>query len=155
MRIMHRLTLKNLKMNKSRTVITIIGIALSMVLITIITNSTESLKESLYDFVMRTNGNYDVSFDMEEPTSENIEKINLNRNTEEVYLYQVIGASPFKNSTSKFREYIFMNSYSENFYEKCYDFYLKEGHYTKNPMRLFFQEILWSILPRNISRAIS
>ena len=133
MRIMHRLTLKNLKMNKSRTVITIIGIALSMVLITIITNSTESLKESLYDFVMRTNGNYDVSFDMEEPTSENIEKINLNRNTEEVYLYQVIGASPFKNSTSKFRKYIFMNSYSENFYEKCYDFSLKEGHYPQKP----------------------
>ena len=133
MKIMHRLTLKSLRMNKSRTVITVVGIILSMALITIVANSVSSLRESLYNQCLKSNGNTDVYLYSEKPTSENIEKIKLNRNTEEVYLEQVIGASPFKDSSSKFREYIFMNSYSENFYEKCYDFSLKEGHYPQKP----------------------
>ena len=133
MKIMHRLTLKSLRMNKSRTVITIVGIALSMALITIIANSTESLRKSLYDFNMRIHGNFDVTLHMEEPTSDNIEKIKLNRNTEEVYLEQLIGAASFDDSTSKFRNYIYMNSYSENYFEKAYDFALEEGHYPQSP----------------------
>lgn len=133
MKIMHRLTIKGLKMNKSRTIATFIAIALSMTLITIIANTVVGLKESSYDFYIKHNGNYDVSFVMKEPTKENIEKLRLNRDAEEVYLCQDIGVAPFTDSTSKFRKNIFIKSCSENYFEKCYNFSLKEGRYPQKP----------------------
>ncbi len=110
MKIMHRLTVKGLKMNKSRTIATFAAIALSMTLITIIANTVVGLKESIYDFYIKRDGNYDVSFVMKEPTKENIEKLRLNRDAEEVYLCQDIGVVPFTDSKSKFRENIFIKS---------------------------------------------
>lgn len=133
MKIMHSLTLKGLKMNKSRTIVTIVAIALSMTLITIIANTVAGVKESFYDFYVKHYGNYDVYLSLKEPTKENIEKIKLNRNVEEVYFYEEIGAVPFEDSTSKFRKNIFIKSCSENYFEKCYDFSLKEGRYPQKP----------------------
>ena len=133
MNIMRKFTLKSMRMNKSRTVVTVIGIALSMAMITIIACSAASLQESYYNFYLKVFGNYDVCFFMEKPTSDNIEKLELNRNTETIYKEEAIGNSPFKDSTSKFRKFISIISYSENCFKECYDFSLKEGHYPQNP----------------------
>ena len=133
MKIMHRLAVKGLKMNKSRTIATFIAIALSMTLVTIIANTVVGLKESSYDFYIRQYGNYDVYLNMKDPTEENIEKIRLRRDVDEVYLCQDIGVAPFTDSTSKFRKNIFIESCSENYFEKCYNFSLKEGRYPQKP----------------------
>ena len=133
MKIMHRLAVKGLKMNKSRTIATFIAIALSMTLVTIIANTVVGLKESSYDFYIRQYGNYDVYLNMKDPTEENIEKIRLSRDVDEVYLCQDIGVAPFTDSTSKFRKNIFIESCSENYFEKCYNFSLKEGRYPQKP----------------------
>ena len=50
MNILKKLTLKNLLLNKKRNIVTIIGITLSVALITAVTSMDVSIKESLINF---------------------------------------------------------------------------------------------------------
>ena len=47
MQILNRLTIKNLKLNKKRTIVTIIGIILATALLTAVATMAVSLKESI------------------------------------------------------------------------------------------------------------
>ncbi len=50
MNILNKLTIKNLKLNKKRTIVTIIGIILSVALITAVASMVVSFRESLLEF---------------------------------------------------------------------------------------------------------
>lgn len=60
MNILNELTVKSLKKNKRRTVLTIFGILLSVALITAITTFVSSMQGSLVDFVKKNSGNYHI-----------------------------------------------------------------------------------------------
>ena len=50
MNILNKLTIKNLKLNKKRTIVTIIGIILSVALICAVASMVSSFRESLIRF---------------------------------------------------------------------------------------------------------
>lgn len=58
MKILNELTIKNLKKNKKRTFVTILGVLLSVALITAITTFVSSIQGSLIEYAKKTNGNY-------------------------------------------------------------------------------------------------
>lgn len=60
MNILNELTVKNLKQNKKRTVVTIFGIMLSVALITAITTFVSSMQGSLIESAKKTDGNYHI-----------------------------------------------------------------------------------------------
>lgn len=60
MNILNELTVKSLKKNKRRTVLTIFGILLSVALITAITTFVSSMQGSLVDFAKKNSGNYHI-----------------------------------------------------------------------------------------------
>lgn len=60
MNILNELTVKNLKKNKRRTVVTILGIILSVALITAITTFVSSMQGSLIDYAKKQSGNYHI-----------------------------------------------------------------------------------------------
>lgn len=60
MNILNELTVKSLKKNKRRTVLTIFGIVLSVALITAITTFVSSMQGSLVDFAKKNSGNYHI-----------------------------------------------------------------------------------------------
>lgn len=62
MNILNKLTIKHLKMNKKRTVVTIIGIILSTALMVGIGLLMSTLRENSIDMVIRDNGSAHVSF---------------------------------------------------------------------------------------------
>ena len=131
MGIMHRLTLRSMKMNKSRSIVTLIGIILAMALITIAANFAESAKRTEENYFQRLYGNYDVNFNGEF-TDDDVKKLEANRKVDSVYLKQSIGVAPFENSISNFRNRIVIDAYSKNAFEKCFDFALEEGHFPQN-----------------------
>lgn len=60
MNILNELTVKSLKKNKRRTVLTIFGILLSVALITAITTFVSSMQGSFVDFAKKNSGNYHI-----------------------------------------------------------------------------------------------
>lgn len=62
MNLLNRLTIKNLKLNKKRTIVTIIGILLSVALLTAVSTMYASLIQSLINFEIHERGNYHIVF---------------------------------------------------------------------------------------------
>ena len=62
MNIMNKLTIQNLKKNKKRTIVTIIGVILSTALICAVAGMCMSFKKSMVDFTIAENGNYHVCY---------------------------------------------------------------------------------------------
>ena len=62
MKLLNKLTYKNLLLNKKRTIVTIIGIILSVALLTAVSTMVASFKFSFIDYEKKINGNYHYSF---------------------------------------------------------------------------------------------
>ena len=83
MSLLNRLTIKNLKLNKKRTIVTIIGIMLSVALITAVASVYTSGVKSLVKYEANMIGDFHVAyFDVEKKDlsvilSENIEQFSI------------------------------------------------------------------------------
>ena len=139
MNIMHTLTMKSLKMNKSRTIATVVGIILSMTLITVVANVILSLKETEENYFTKYYGNYDISL-TGNISAENAKKLESNRDVDGVYLYENIGTAVFENSKSNFRDMINITAFSRNTFGKVFDSSLSEGRYPENPDEVVLSE---------------
>ena len=91
MSLLNKLTLKNLKLNKKRTRVTILGIILSVALITSVANIFYSFKASITNQIIERYGNYHYYF--ENVPSTDIKYFKENRYVEDTYLTQNIGYS--------------------------------------------------------------
>ena len=89
MNLLNKLTIKNLKLNKKRTIVTIIGIMLSVALITAVASIYASGIKSLITFEIRDQGNFHASF-YNVPISE-LETFENNRNIEMINIIKGIG----------------------------------------------------------------
>ena len=56
MNLLNKLTIKNLKLNKKRTIVTIIGIMLSVALITAVSSMFFSVQESFINYEKKKGG---------------------------------------------------------------------------------------------------
>lgn len=96
MNLLNRLTIKNLKLNKKRTIVTVIGIMLSVALITAVASMYSSGIDSLIDFETRETGNFHVAF-YNVPMTD-IETFKNNREIENIHLTKNIGYAKLENS---------------------------------------------------------
>ena len=62
MQILNRLTIRNLKLNKKRTIVTIIGIILATALLTAVAAMAVSLKESITLRAKKVDGDFIFSY---------------------------------------------------------------------------------------------
>lgn len=89
MNILKKLTLTNLKLNKKRTIVTIIGIILSVALITALSTLISSFRESLHEFYIKQRGNYHYAF--YDISDDDLKIIKKNNKVESYYLTKGIG----------------------------------------------------------------
>lgn len=83
MKLLNKLTLKNLRLNKVRTIVTIVGIMLSAALITVVSGMALSGRQTMIDAQMVYGGNYDVALDIIDNSV--IETARNNRNVENAF----------------------------------------------------------------------
>ena len=76
MKILTKLTIKNLMLNKKRTIITIIGIILSIALINAVGGMVACFRETLLQNAINETGYFHLSL---KTNQSNLEKLNLNR----------------------------------------------------------------------------
>lgn len=129
MSLLNRLTIKNLKLNKHRTIVTIIGIMLSMALITAVASMFFAAKESLIEYEISQKGNYHYSF--RELTVEEASEIEQNRKVEETYLTSNIGYAILNGIQNEDKPYLYVKSMTTESMENL-GLQLKEGRLPEN-----------------------
>lgn len=112
MNLLNKLTLKNLKLNKKRTIVTIVGIMLSVALITAVAAMFFSAQDSIIKYETRQKGNYHYSFN--NVLENDIKYFKENRNLEIMYFTKNIGYAELKESKNKSKPYAFITSFDTN-----------------------------------------
>ncbi len=111
MNLFKKLTLKNLSLNKKRTIVTIIGITLSVALLTSVCTMYASLLSSLVSFETKERGNFHVSF-YDVPQQE-VTNIKNNRQVEDVFLTSDIGYANI-NTKNEDKPYAFVKAFTSD-----------------------------------------
>ena len=106
MNILNKLTIKNLKLNKKRTIVTIIGIILSVALICAVASMVSSFRESLIRFEINRDGNFHYEFSNVD--SKKLKEIKNNRNFEKIYISKNVGYLKLDNSKNEDKPYAYL-----------------------------------------------
>lgn len=129
MNLLNNLTIKNLKLNKKRTLVTIIGIMLSVALVTAVATMYSSCIKSLINFETYQKGNFHVAF-YDVPINE-VETIKNNRGVDEVYLTNDIGYAKLEESKNEYKPYVYIKGFSKTAIEEL-SVKLVEGRFPEN-----------------------
>lgn len=128
MKVLDELTIKTLLLNKKRSIVTIIGIILSVALIAAVSSMVVSFRESLIDFEKNKNGDYHYSF--AKVKQDEIKEFKNNRYIESYELVEDIGYSRLENSQNNYKPYIKILGIASSSY-KALGIELIEGTYPK------------------------
>lgn len=129
MKLLNKLTLKNLRLNKVRTIVTIVGIMLSAALITVVSGMALSGRQTMIDAQTAWSGNYDVALDIIDTAK--IDKIRQNRNVENAFYKERLGFS--KATVADNAEYGYaVTAISENAFDGCFKLKLEKGSFPTN-----------------------
>lgn len=111
MSLLKEITNKNLKLNKKRTVVTIIGIMLSVALITAVATLFVSFYKSLIHLEIEESGNYHIS--LNNVSKEDMKSITENKYIEKYYMTHGLGYSKLDNSKDEFKPYLYVIEFNK------------------------------------------
>ena len=139
MNLLDKLTIKNLKLNKKRTIVTVIGIILSVALITAVSSIYSSGIKSLIDFETYEKGDFHVAY-YDVPFSE-IATFKNNRNIETVNLTMDIGYAKI-DSKNEYKPYAFIKAFTKDSLNNL-SVRLVDGRLPENENDLLRDMIVW------------
>lgn len=125
MNLLNKLTKKNLILNKKRTIVTIVGIILSVALITALSSLVMSFKQSALEFERKRSGDYHVAFD--HVASRDADKLKNNRYIEDVYFSKEIGYSKLEGIKNEDKPYVYIKAYDFKALDKMVKLNILEG----------------------------
>lgn len=129
MNILNKLSIKNLKLTKKRTISTIIGIVLSVALICAVATMATSFRETLLQGAISKRGYYHIK--LSDITENDIKDIKNNRDIKDIKQIQEVGYAELKTSQNKDKPYIHLYSMENSTFEFL-KFKLIEGNFPKN-----------------------
>ena len=140
MKVLNKLSLKNLLLNKKRSIGTLIGIILSVALICAVAGMFISLQDALVQTTIQSQGNYHI--ELFNQTDDDIKVLENNRDIEEIEVLTDAGYSEFDMPTEE-RPYIHLYSYDDekSFANLTVD--LLDGDYPKNSNEILISEELY------------
>lgn len=112
MNLLNKLTIKNLKLNKKRTIVTIIGIMLSVALITAVATMYSSAIKSLINYETYQKGHFHIAF-YDVPTND-INIIKNNKGIDELYLTSNLGYASLEKSQNEYKPYAYVKSFTKS-----------------------------------------
>ncbi len=111
MNLLNKLTIKNLKLNKKRTVVTIIGIMLSVALLTAVSSMYYSFVSTLVSYEKKENGSFHVVL-YNVPASEE-KQFEYNKSLESVSITESLGYSLIEVKTEGYKPYAHVIKFSK------------------------------------------
>lgn len=128
MSILNDLTIKNLKLNKKRTIVTIIGIILSTALMVGIGLLFSSFQDYMIRETISYNGKYEAEYG-----DVSLDKLNSIDKKDFSYFYQkAIGFSKF-DSANEYKPYIYISSVDKEYFKELH---LISGRFAENDSEL-------------------
>lgn len=137
MSILNKFTVKNLKLNKKRTIVTIIGIMLSTALICGVAGLVSSFKASLINWIKVQDGNYHVAF--HDIPAEKLKYVSENQKVKDYYLVGDVGWANLEDSTNDYKPYVHILEY-DNKALKNLGVNLTEGRLPENSNEIVISE---------------
>lgn len=135
MKVLNRLTIKHLLMNKKRTIVTIIGITLSMALMLGCGLLASSFIEEMKAEEIFSNGGHHMEFDT--LSLHDAKTIQANINVERSYFTTSFGFAEFSDSTNVSKPYYFISSANQDMLET---FQLVDGRLPLNDQEIIISE---------------
>ena len=129
MNILNRFTIKSLKLNKKRTIVTIIGIMLSTALICGVAGLVSSFQGSIINWTKEKEGNYHTTFFGVE--KDKIKYITENQKVEDYFLTSEVGWADLEGSKNEYKPYVHILAYDQKALEN-YGIKLEEGRFPQN-----------------------
>ena len=128
MSILNDLTIKNLKLNKKRTIVTIVGIILSTALMVGIGLLFSSFQDYMIRETISYNGKYEVEYG-----DVSLDKLNSIDKKDFSYFYQkAIGFSKF-DSANEYKPYLYISSVNKEYFNELH---LISGRFAENDSEL-------------------
>lgn len=134
MKVLNKFTIKNLKLNKSRTIVTIIGIMLSCALIMVVAGMAASAQQTMVNAQINVSGDYDLV--VKGANRKILDNAEANRNVKAVYIKQKLGCAYLPQAKLSSKPYINVVALNEKAYTDCFNITLKEGRLPQNENEL-------------------
>lgn len=137
MKVLNKLTVKSLKLNKKRTIVTIIGIMLSTALICGVAGLVSSFQKTLINWSIRENGDFHTTF--YDVPSDKIKYITENEKVDKYFYTGEIGWAKLEGSKNENKPYLHVLEYDKMALEN-YGVNLLEGRLPANSNEILISE---------------
>ena len=114
MNILNELTIKNLKLNKKRTIVTIVGIVLSVALICAVAGMVTSFQATLVNIAITDGGNRHLT--IENVSKKDLKYFTNNSHVKSIYLTETLGYAKYDNM-NEYKPYAYVLGYTKEAFE--------------------------------------
>ena len=114
MNILNELTIKNLKLNKKRTIVTIVGIVLSVALICAVAGMVTSFQATLVNIAITDGGNRHLT--IENVSKKDLKYFTNNSHVKSMYLSESFGYAKVDN-INKYKPYAYVVGYTKEAFD--------------------------------------
>lgn len=129
MNLMKKLTLKNLKLNRKRTIVTIVGIILATALLSALVTLVSSFQYSMIEYQKQKDGDFHVKFSNVKMSE--LSEFKNNRNIESTFETMEMGFAKLNGCKNEDKPYAYVMATDEAGFERgCFN--LIEGRMAKN-----------------------
>ena len=139
MNVLQKFTIQNLKLNKKRTIVTIIGIILSTALICAVAGVFSSFQQTLIKHAIMSDGDYHTTF-LNVPKDEQ-KYITENRKVESYFVTQGVGYAKLENSQNDYKPYLYLMEFDKTALNN-YGLQLVEGRMPENNNEIIISEYI-------------
>ena len=139
MNVLQKFTIQNLKLNKKRTIVTIIGIILSTALICAVAGVFSSFQQTLIKHAIMADGDYHTTF-INVPKDEQ-KYITENRKVESYFVTQGVGYAKLENSQNDYKPYLYLMEFDKTALNN-YGLQLVEGRMPENNNEIIISEYI-------------
>ncbi len=135
MKVLNKLAIRNIKLNKKRSIAIIIGIVLSSFLITAVTTLVSSFLQTIIEYEKRITGDY--HYQLIDVPKEDLDILQKNDNIENLFVTQEIGYTELSNNNN-YKPYGYIMAFSNEAFEKL-NIKVIEGRLPENENEIVIQ----------------
>lgn len=145
MNLLRELTIKNLLLNKKRSIATIIGILLSTSLIFTVFSGVSSFRETLKNYIIKEEGDYHIS-----TKNKNLfNQASHHKNFDDYYKVNILGSSIIDN-TANFQKYLIIKALDKKTFDRN-QIKLVDGRLPKSSDEIVISTNLKNFLDNNLA----
>lgn len=129
MNVFHKFALQSLKKNRTRTIVTIIGIILSVAMLTAVTTTISSIQKFLLDVTIQNSGSWHAA--MYDISGKQAEKISSSKQVRDSARLKNVCYVKLEGGRNKERPYLYVGAYEGKF-DEMLSFHMQEGRLPQN-----------------------